>query len=29
MSQGKILDYGNYDHLLKSSSEFRKMNLME
>jgi len=27
MNQGRILDCGNYDRLLKISSEFRKMNL--
>ena len=29
MNEGSILEHGSYEYLLESSSEFRKMNLME
>lgn len=29
MNEGRILEHGTYEYLLESSSEFRKMNLME
>lgn len=29
MNEGRILEQGSYEYLLKSSSEFRKMNLVE